>query len=341
MRCVLLPVVFCFRRPKSKVRIPMQDTRPLLLQTDFPVMERLGVDTLQVNLGYRCNQTCSHCHVNAGPSRTESMDRDTVDLLLEVIDAHGIAHLDLTGGAPELNPHFRHLAREARRRGLDVTDRCNLSILLEPGQEDLADFLAAEGIAVTASLPCYLEDNVDAQRGKGVYSRSIEGLRRLNALGYGQGTGLRLDLVFNPRGPTLPPAQQALEQDYKRELRARFDIGFDRLLTLSNLPVARFGAVLLAQGSFHDYISLLRENHDSRNLEQVMCRRLISVDWRGFVFDCDFNQMLDLPVLASDRRLHLRDLLHALPLGAPIRRGEHCWACTAGQGSSCSGALAA
>ena len=319
----------------------MQDTRPLLLQTDFPLIDRLAVDTLQVNLGYRCNQSCSHCHVNAGPSRTESMERDTVDLVLGVIDAHGVASLDLTGGAPELNPHFRYLVREARRRGLRVTDRCNLSILLEPGQEDLAEFLASEGVDVTASLPCYLEDNVDAQRGKGVYSRSIEGLQRLNDLGYGKGNGLLLDLVFNPRGPSLPPPQQALEQDYKRELHARFGIEFDRLLTLANLPVSRFGAVLLSQGHFDDYLLLLRASHDPRNLDGVMCRRLISIDWKGFVYDCDFNQMLDLPVLASDRRLHLRDLLHSLPLGAPIRRGEHCWACTAGQGSSCSGALAA
>lgn len=319
----------------------MQDTRPLLLQTDFPPIDRLAVDTLQVNLGYRCNQSCSHCHVNAGPSRTESMDRETIDLVLAVIDAHGVQNLDLTGGAPELNPRFRHLAREARRRGVRVTDRCNLSILLEPGQEDLADFLASEGIDITASLPCYLEDNVDAQRGKGVYSRSIEALQRLNARGYGTGGALRLDLVFNPRGPSLPPPQQGLEQDYKRELRARFGIEFDRLLTLANLPVARFGAVLLSQGTFEQYMTLLRHNHDPRNLDAVMCRRLVSIDWQGFVYDCDFNQMLDLPVLASDRRLHLRDLLHTLPVGAPIRRGEHCWACTAGQGSSCSGALAA
>jgi len=319
----------------------MQDTRPLLLATDFPQIDRLSVDTLQVNLGYRCNQSCSHCHVNAGPSRTESMDRDTVDLVLDVIDAHGVQCLDITGGAPELNPHFRYLAREARRRGASVTDRCNLSILLEPGQEDLADFLASESIDVTASLPCYLEDNVDAQRGKGVYSRSIEALQRLNALGYGRGRGLRLDLVFNPRGAVLPPPQQSLEQDYKRELRARYGIEFDRLLTLANLPVARFGAVLLAQGGFEQYMALLRHSHDPRNLDAVMCRRLVSIDWRGFVYDCDFNQMLDLPLLVTDRRLHLRDLRDALPVGVPIRRGEHCWACTAGQGSSCSGALAA
>ena len=318
----------------------MQDTRPLLLSTDFPPIERLAVDTLQVNVGYRCNQSCAHCHVNAGPTRTEEMERAVAELVLAVIDRHGISTLDITGGAPELNANFRFLVGEARRRGLAVIDRCNLTILLEPGQETLAEFLAQHRVAVTASLPCYLEENVDAQRGQGVYGRSIEALRRLNALGYGQGGGLALNLVYNPQGPSLPPPQEALERDYKRELLARFGIRFDRLLTLTNLPIARFGAVLLAHQRFDSYMQLLKSSHVDANLDQVMCRRLISVDWRGFLYDCDFNQMLDLPMLASDRRLHLRDLLHGLPLGAPIRTGEHCYGCTAGQGSSCSGALA-
>ncbi|MFM7272237.1 MAG: arsenosugar biosynthesis radical SAM (seleno)protein ArsS [Gammaproteobacteria bacterium] len=327
----------------------MQDTRPLLLQTDFPMISRLGVDTLQVNLGYRCNQSCAHCHVNAGPTRTEQMDAETLDRVLAVLDAHPIATLDITGGAPELNPGFRRLVRGARARGVSVIDRCNLSILQEPGQEDLAAFLAEQRVAVTASLPCYLEKNVDTQRGKGVYDRSIAGLLQLNALGYGQGGDLRLDLVYNPLGPSLPPPQAALEQDYKRELHARFGIRFDRLLTLANLPIARFGAVLLAQGQFHDYLALLKASHSEQNLPSVMCRNLLSVDWQGFLYDCDFNQMLDLPLgsagqgplLASDHRLHLRDLLRELPVGMPIRTGEHCYGCTAGQGSSCSGALAA
>jgi len=319
----------------------MQDTRPLLLESDFPAMRRLGVDTLQANLGYRCNQSCAHCHVNAGPSRTEMMDRDTADLLLDVAVRHGVSTLDLTGGAPELNPHFRHLVTRARALGLRVIDRCNLSVLEEPGQEDLAQFLADHGVMITASLPCYLESNVDAQRGRGVHARSIAALRRLNALGYGAGGALELNLVYNPLGPTLPPPQQALELDYKRELQARHGIGFDRLLTLANLPIARFGAVLLAQGQFDDYLALLKHNFVHANLGQVMCRRLLSVDWRGFVYDCDFNQMLDLPLLASDRRMHLRDLLGELPLDAPIVTGAHCYGCAAGQGSSCSGALAA
>ena len=319
----------------------MQDTRPLLLASAFPAIERLAVDTLQLNLGYRCNQSCSHCHVNAGPTRTEMMEREQIELALEVMRRHGIGTLDVTGGAPELNPHFRHLVRAARASGIAVIDRCNLTILQEPGQEDLAEFLAAQQVAVTASLPCYLETNVDSQRGRGVYTRSVEGLRRLNALGYGQGGELELNLVYNPLGAILPPPQQALEQDYKRELLARFGIVFDRLLTLTNLPISRFGAVLLAQNQFHDYLALLKHNFVAQNLDQVMCRRLLSVDWRGFVYDCDFNQMLDLPLLASDRRLHLRDLLEDLPVGAPITTGEHCFGCTAGQGSSCSGALAA
>ncbi|MBP8925815.1 MAG: arsenosugar biosynthesis radical SAM protein ArsS [Pseudomonadales bacterium] len=319
----------------------MQDTRPLLLASAFPAIERLAVDTLQLNLGYRCNQSCTHCHVNAGPTRTELMEPGQIELALDVMRRHGIGTVDVTGGAPELNPHFRHLVREARASGIRVIDRCNLTILQEPGQEDLAEFLAAQQVAVTASLPCYLETNVDSQRGRGVYTRSVEGLRRLNALGYGQGGELELNLVYNPLGPILPPPQQALEQDYKRELLARFGIVFDRLLTLANLPISRFGAVLLAQNQFHDYLALLKHNFVAQNLEQVMCRRLLSVDWRGFVYDCDFNQMLDLPLLASDRRLHLRDLLDELPIGAAINTGEHCFGCTAGQGSGCSGALAA
>jgi radical SAM/Cys-rich protein len=318
----------------------MQDTRPLLLDTDFPAIGRLGVETLQANLGYRCNQSCAHCHVNAGPTRTEAMDRATAELLLAVAQRHGIATLDLTGGAPELNPHFRNLVRGARALGMRVIDRCNLTILEEPGQEDLADFLALERVVVTASLPCYLGSNVDAQRGQGVHSRSIAALQRLNALGYGGGE-LELNLVYNPAGARLPPPQQQLEQDYKRELLARYGIRFDRLFTLANLPIARFGAVLLAQGEFTSYLELLKHNFAAPNLEQVMCRRLLSIDWRGYVYDCDFNQMLDLPLVASDRRLHLRDLLLALPEGAPIATGEHCYGCAAGQGSSCSGALAA
>lgn len=318
----------------------MQDTRPQLLHTDFPAIRRGALTTLQVNLGYRCNLSCVHCHVNAGPTRTEAMSRATVDELLAFIDARGLQTLDLTGGAPELNPHFRYLVAAARERGLRVIDRCNLTILLEAGHEDLAPFLAGQQVEITASLPCYLEDNVAAQRGKGVYGASIEALQRLNALGYGRDPALPLNLVYNPVGPVLPPSQQGLEQDYRRELAARFGIQFSALLVITNMPINRFGAVLLAQGQFHEYMHLLRDSFSAANLETVMCRNLLSVDWQGYVYDCDFNQMLNLPLLATDKpRWHLRDLRHHALDGHPVAIGEHCYGCTAGQGSSCGGAL--
>ncbi|NQY02870.1 MAG: arsenosugar biosynthesis radical SAM protein ArsS [Halieaceae bacterium] len=317
----------------------MQDTRPLLLDTDFPPVTRGKLDTLQVNLGYRCNLSCVHCHVNAGPTRTEMMSRETIDQVLDVIDQAGVKTLDLTGGAPELNEHFRDLVMEARGRGVRVIDRCNLTILFEPGQESLAEFLAAQGVEIVASLPCYLEDNVEQQRGKGVYSDSVKALRRLNELGYGRDPQRVLNLVYNPIGPVLPPPQQGLEADYKRELGERFGIEFDQLLTITNMPISRFGAVLLAQGNYLPYMQLLRDNFSEANLQTVMCRNLVSVDWQGYLFDCDFNQMLAMPLLASDRR-HLRDLLIDANLeGDAIATGEHCYGCTAGQGSSCGGAL--
>ena len=317
----------------------MQDTRPLLLDTDFPPVTRGKLDTLQVNLGYRCNLSCVHCHVNAGPTRTEMMSRETIDQVLDVIDQAGVKTLDLTGGAPELNEHFRDLVMEARGRGVRVIDRCNLTILFEPGQESLAEFLAAQGVEIVASLPCYLEDNVEQQRGKGVYSDSVKALRRLNELGYGRDPQRVLNLVYNPIGPVLPPPQQGLEADYKRELGERFGIEFDQLLTITNMPISRFGAVLLAQDNYLPYMQLLRDNFSEANLQTVMCRNLVSVDWQGYLFDCDFNQMLAMPLLASDRR-HLRDLLIDANLeGEAIATGEHCYGCTAGQGSSCGGAL--
>lgn len=318
----------------------MQDTRPLLLESDFPPLVRQGVETLQLNLGYLCNLSCVHCHVNAGPTRTELMTAETVDLVLDVVGELGVQTLDLTGGAPELNPEFRRLVREARSRGLTVIDRCNLTILFEPGQETLAEFLAEQGVEVTASLPCYLEENVEEQRGKGVYDTSIRAIRRLNELGYGTDPRLQLNLVYNPVGPVLPPPQQALEADYKRELGERFGIHFNQLFTITNMPISRFGAVLLSQGQYTDYMGLLRDNFSEANLAGLMCKSLLSVDWQGHVYDCDFNQMLELPVLASDSRLHLRDLLGGGSLaGKGIVTGEHCYGCAAGQGSSCGGAL--
>jgi radical SAM/Cys-rich protein len=268
------------------------------------------------------------------------MDDDNLAVLLRVLDGLPVHTLDLTGGAPELHPRFRELVSHARRAGLRVIDRCNLTILGEPGQEDLADFLAGEGVEITASLPCYARDNVDRQRGEGVFERSIAGLRRLNALGYGDGTGLVLNLVYNPQGPSLPPPQAALEADYKAHLAEEFGIDFDHLLTITNQPIARFGSTLVSQGRFNAYLQLLRDSYRPSNLAVVMCRTLISVDWQGYLYDCDFNQMLGLPLdLIGRERAHLRDLLRTDLDGNPIVTRNHCFACTAGQGSSCGGAL--
>lgn len=315
----------------------MHNTLPLLQATDFPALRRGRLITLQVNLGYRCNQACLHCHVNAGPNRTEVMDDANVERIPHVLAARGLTLLDLTGGAPELHPRFRWLVREARALGTRVVDRCNLTILSEPGQDDLADFLAAQGVEVVASLPCYLEENVDGQRGKGVFERSIAGLRQLNALGYGQaGSGLNLNLVYNPLGPSLPPAQAGLEAAYKQELHARYGIVFNRLYSLANMPILRFGSTLVSKGQFTDYMRLLKSSHNPDNLEQVMCRELVSVDWRGRLYDCDFNQMLGLSLPGPAT---LADLLVHDVSGQPIRIADHCYGCTAGQGSSCGGAL--
>ena len=321
----------------------MHATFPLLQSTDFPRVARRALETLQVNLGYRCNQACLHCHVNASPDRKEMMSRATIDQVLQVLSVRKICTLDVTGGAPELNPHFRHLVSGARSAGVRVIDRCNLTVLNEPGLEDLADFLAIERVEITASLPCYLKENVDRQRGDDVFESSILALRKLNALGYGtDGGDLVLNLVYNPLGPSLPPAQDALEATYKRELAKRYGIVFHRLYTLANMPIARFGSTLVSQGKFAGYLALLKSAHDSANLDGLMCRSLVSVDYRGFLYDCDFNQMLGIGIVAPDRpRMHLTDLLAAKLEGRSIAVADHCYGCTAGQGSSCTGALAA
>lgn len=320
----------------------MHATLPLLERTDFPPLKRRAVDTVQANLGYTCNQACLHCHVNASPTRTESMSGETVDSLLAFIEASGAKTVDLTGGAPELNPYFRRIVQWARDRRLQVIDRCNLTILSEPGQEGLAEFLAAFGVEVVASLPCYTEELVDRQRGEGVYQRSIDGIRRLNALGYGKpGTGLLLNLVYNPQGPSLPPPQPALEADYKRVLGDTFGIVFNGLFTLANMPIQRFGSTLVTRGQFDEYMALLRGAHRDENLDAVMCRSLVSVDWQGFLYDCDFNQMLGLGLQHRGRaRTHVSDVTGEELGGAAIVVRNHCYGCTAGQGSSCGGALA-
>ena len=331
----------------------MLDTRPLLLASDFPAIQREVPETLQVNLGYLCNLSCTHCHVNAGPKRTELMAREQIDLVLEVLQRRHLNTLDLTGGAPEMNPHFRYLVREARGLGVKVIDRCNLTILEEPGYEELAEFLAAQGVEIVASLPCYSEQNVAEQRGKGIFETSIAALKKLNSLGYGQGEALKLNLVYNPNGTFLPPPQVTLEQEYKSHLQHDFGLQFDQLFTITNMPIKRYGAMLLAKGEYDAYMQLLKDNYSVENLETVMCRRLLSVDWQGYLYDCDFNQMLDLPIntgnnafksqqslIGSDKpRPHLRDLLESDFSAQSIVVGEHCYACTAGQGSSCGGSL--
>ncbi len=318
----------------------MRDTWPLLRDGDFPALRRGATTTLQMNLGYLCNLSCIHCHVNAGPTRKELMDRDTMELALDVAASHTMSTLDLTGGSPEMNPHFRWLVEAARDQGLAVMDRCNPTIIEEPGYEWVAEFLAQQCVEVIASLPCYSAENVDRQRGDGVFEASIRALQRLNALGYGNGnSGLKLNLVYNPVGAHLPPAQDKLELDYKRLLGERFGIVFDQLFTITNMPIKRFGSWLLSKGQFDDYLGVLKQAHRPENVAGVMCRSLLSVDYQGFVYDCDFNQMLGLPLSSDSAKPHLRDLINIPLAGRPIAVAQHCYGCTAGQGSSCGGAL--
>ena len=320
----------------------MHATLPLLQKTQFPAIRRARLDTLQVNLGYVCNQTCLHCHVNAGPTRTETMSPETAEQVLAYLAASRAGTLDITGGAPEMNQVFRRLVSGARKLGVKVMDRCNLTILFEPGHEDLAAFLAANRVEIVASLPCYTEELVDRQRGKGVYEKSVRAIRVLNELGYGQeGSGLELNLVYNPQGPTLPPAQVELEADYKRILGEHFGIVFNRLFTVANMPIQRFGSTLVTKGQFNTYMDLLRGAHREENLGTVMCRNLVSIDYLGYLYDCDFNQMLGLPLVRpGHKRVHVKDVMGHDLTGNPIVVRDHCFACTAGQGSSCGGALA-
>lgn len=320
----------------------MHATLPRLEISDFPAINRNRVETLQVNLGYKCNQSCLHCHVNAGPTRTEAMSLETVFEVIAFLKQSNIHTLDITGGAPELNPHFRTLVKAARDIGVRVMDRCNLTILHQPGQEDLADFLRDHDVDIVASLPCYLEENVDRQRGKGVFDASISALQLLNAKGYGKpGSSLKLSLVYNPQGPVLPPAQGPLESDYRKHLGQHFGIEFSELYVLTNMPIQRFGSTLITKGNFEHYMHLLKNAFQPQNLESVMCRSLLSVDYQGYVYDCDFNQMLGLPLAWKHQsRTHLRELTGIDLAHHPIVVKDHCYGCTAGQGSSCGGALA-
>ncbi len=308
--------------------------------SDFPKIFRDELTTLQVNLGYKCNQACSHCHVDAGPNRLEMMDINTIKLIPKFIDLYNVKCLDLTGGAPELHDYFRYLIEEASQRGIRVIDRCNLTILSEPGQEDLGSFLAKYKVIVVASLPCYMEDNVDKQRGKGVFNKSINGLKELNSLGYGkENSNLELNLVYNPIGAALAPPQIALEENYRKILFKEYGIVFSSLYTITNMPINRFATSLKTSGKLDDYNKLLRDSYNKNNLKEVMCRSLISVDWKGEIYDCDFNQQLGLRV--KDHNLNLNSLVKLKQnlKGKEITVGNHCYGCTAGAGSSCSGQL--
>ena len=318
----------------------MHATLPLMRQYRFPALSRGRLETLQVNLGYKCNQSCVHCHVNAGPSRTEMMPPDTISEVRRFLTEQKPKTLDITGGAPELHPQFRELVARARELGVHVIDRCNLTILEEPGQDDLALFLRDNCVEIIASLPCYTKELVERQRGKGVYQTSIRALKKMNALGYGR--DLALNLVYNPQGPSLPPAQAKLEADYKRVLGEQHGIVFHKLYTLANMPIQRFGSMLVSKGKLGAYMELLHASHRDENLASVMCRSLVSVDWQGYVYDCDFNQMLGLPLVVDGRRrVRLTELIGRDLAGNPIAVRDHCFGCTAGQGSSCGGALAA
>lgn len=317
----------------------MKDTFDLLANTDFPKIKRSGLETLQVNLGYLCNQQCLHCHVDASPRRTEIMTWETINDVIDFIEKNKIKTIDLTGGAPEMNPHFSFLIERVKSLGVHVIDRCNLTILLEKDFATTAAFLAKNEVEVIASMPCYLEENVDAQRGKGVFSDSVKGLKLLNQYGYGIKENLQLNLVFNPQGVNLPPAQEALELSYKKELKQRFDISFNHLFTITNMPIKRFGSTLLSKGLFDEYMQVLKNSYSSENLSGVMCRTTLSVDWQGYLYDCDFNQMLNLPAGLAAEKTHLRELVKTDYSGEEIAIMDHCYGCTAGQGSSCGGAL--
>lgn len=317
----------------------MKDTFDLLVNTNFPKIKRSALDTLQVNLGYLCNQQCLHCHVDASPRRTEIMSVDTINDVLNFIEKKNIKTLDLTGGAPEMNPNFTLLVKRAKDLGVHVIDRCNLTILLESGFENMASFLAENEVEVVASMPCYLEENVDAQRGRGVFDGSVEGLKLLNRHGYGIDENLQLNLVYNPQGINLPPEQKQLEQSYKIELKQRFDISFNRLFTIANMPIKRFGSTLVSKGLFKEYMQVLKNSYSKENLSGVMCRTTLSVDWQGYVYDCDFNQMLNLSLGSSTKNTHINSLLHGDFKDRDIAIMDHCYGCTAGQGSSCGGAL--
>jgi radical SAM/Cys-rich protein len=317
--------------------IPTFESR--VAEEGVSVLQVETVDILQVNLGKLCNQVCTHCHVDAGPDRTENMTAETTGQVLELLKKHPIPTLDLTGGAPELNPNFRMLVREARALGRNVLDRCNLTVLTLKSQPGLIDFLAEHQVEVVASLPSFRQAGTDAQRGDGIFVKSILALKRLNEAGYGRGNGLKLNLVYNPVGAFLPASQTSLERDYKRELAERFDVVFDNLFTITNMPIRRYLEYLERSGNLQSYMELLAGAFNPAAAEAVMCRNYLSVGWDGQLYDCDFNQMLEMPVNSG-----AADTLSALLVSGELRRrvrtGTHCFGCTAGSGSSCAGSVA-
>lgn len=299
-----------------------------------------GVEILQVNVGKMCNMTCRHCHVDAGPDRREIMTRETIDQCLAAIRASDIHTVDLTGGAPEMNPDFRYFVEEVRKMDKHVIDRCNLTILLAPGYEDMAEFLAANQVEIVASLPCYLAENTDKQRGDGAYQLSIDALQRLNAIGYGKPeTGLQLTLVYNPIGPALPPDQKMLEENYREHLRKEYQIEFNRLFTITNMPISRFLEDLIESGEYESYMQTLVDAFNPAAFNGVMCRKMVSVGWDGKLFDCDFNQMLELAT-GPDQPKHIGEFERVEMGRRAIVVGQHCFGCTAAAGSGCLGAIA-
>ncbi|MFT5318012.1 MAG: radical SAM/Cys-rich protein [Chlamydiales bacterium] len=302
-------------------------------------IKRSSIKILQVNIGKKCNMTCSHCHVDAGPLRTENMSRETIDRLLLLLAQEPDIHtVDITGGAPELNPHFRYFSQSIRGMGKEVIDRCNLTVLFEVGQGDTAQFLAEQRIQIVASLPCYSKLNVDAQRGKGAFDKSLQGLILLNEHGYGkEGTGLSLNLVYNPGGEHLPPPQEQLESDYKVRLREDFGIEFNRLFTITNMPIKRYVRYLKRKGFLEEYMKILIDNFNGKAAQNVMCTELVSISWDGKIYDCDFNQMLEIPV--NGKNLSIWEIEKLSDIDGKIAFGNHCYGCTAGTGSSCGGSL--
>ena len=309
------------------------------MKTAFPNIKKEFIDTLQINIGYKCNQACKHCHVNSSPSRTEMMSEEILNLIPKIIKKFKIKTLDITGGAPEMNPNFKKLVLSLKNQNINIIDRCNLTIFFEKGYEDLPDFLAENNVIITASLPCYEKENVEKQRGSGVFDKSINAIKILNKLGYGiNETGLQLNLVYNPINPTLPPPQEKLETDYKNILYEKYNITFNNLYTITNMPINRYADFLKMTGELEKYFELLANNFNQKNLKNLMCKKTISVDWEGQIYDCDFNQQLKLKSLNGPKNLY--ELLnYSSPFNYQIAAKSHCFACTAGAGSSCGGSL--